>query len=45
MYIYDNIAEFFLEEEMFQTKVVVEIKTHILCPVIIFESRVVYEKV
>ena len=45
MYIYDNIAEFFLEEEMFQTKVVVEMKTHILYPVVFFESRVVYEMV
>jgi len=30
------LAQFFLEWEMFQTKVVEKIKTHILCPVTFF---------
>jgi hypothetical protein len=33
MYIYDNICEFLLEWEMFQTKVIEKIKTHILCSI------------
>jgi len=38
------LAHFFLEWEMFQTKVVEKIKTHILCSVFFFfENRVVYE--
>ena len=32
------LAQFFLEWEMFRTKVVEEIKTHILCSVIIFRK-------
>jgi hypothetical protein len=30
------LAHFFLEREMFQTKVVEKIKTHILCSVMLF---------
>jgi hypothetical protein len=30
------VAEFFLERDMFQTKIVGEVKTHILCSVSIF---------
>ena len=38
------LAHFFLQWEMFQTKIVEEIKTHILCPVtFFFENRTVYE--
>jgi len=38
------LAEFFLESEMFQTKFVEEIKTHILCSVtFFFETRTFYE--
>jgi hypothetical protein len=38
------LAEFFIEWERFQTNVVKEIKTHILCSVIFFvENRAVYE--
>jgi hypothetical protein len=38
------VAQFFLEWEMFQTKVVEKIKTHILCSVtFFFENRAVYE--
>jgi len=34
---FDNVSlEFFLEREMFQTKVVEKIKTYILCSVIFF---------
>jgi hypothetical protein len=41
-YIY--VAELFLEWEMFQTKVVEKIKTHILCSITFFsEIRDVYE--
>ena len=36
------LAQFFLEWEMLQTKVVEKIKTHILGSVIIFENSVVY---
>jgi beta-galactosidase GanA len=37
-------AEFFLEFEMFQTKVVEKIKTHILCSITFFsEDRTIYE--
>ena len=35
-------AHFFLECEMFQTKVVEKIKKHILCSVTFFENRAVY---
>jgi len=37
------VAQFFLQLEMFQIKVVEEIKTHILCSVTFFENPVVYE--
>jgi hypothetical protein len=38
------LAQFFLEREMFQTKVVEKIKTHILCSItFFFETRAVYE--
>jgi len=37
------IAQFFLEWEMFRTKVVEEIKTHILCSITFFLNRTVYE--
>jgi hypothetical protein len=33
-----NLAEFFLEWEMSQTKVVQKIKTHILCSIIFFSK-------
>jgi len=37
-------AEFFLEREMFQTKIVQKIKTYILLPIFFFfENRAVYE--
>jgi hypothetical protein len=32
------LAQFFLEREMFQTKVVAKIKTHILCSVTFFRK-------
>jgi hypothetical protein len=38
-----NLAQF-LELEIFQTKVVENIKTHVLCSVTFLNSRVVYEK-
>ena len=37
------LAQLFLEWEMFQTKVVEKIKTHILCSATFFENRPVYE--
>ena len=37
------LAQFFLELEMFQTKVVEKIKTRILCSIFFFENRAVYE--
>ena len=38
------LAQFLLEREMFQTKVVERIKTHILCSITCsFENRAVYE--
>jgi hypothetical protein len=37
------LAHFFLEWEMFQTKFVENIKTHLLCSVTFFENRAVYE--
>ena len=45
IYIYrSHLAEFFLEWQMFQTKVVEKIKTHILCSVIFFfEILALYE--
>jgi len=33
-------AEFFVEREMFQMKVLEKIKTHILCPIIFFPKIV-----
>ena len=45
-HIWSYLAQFFLEWEMFQTKVVEKIKTHILCSVaffLSFENRPVYE--
>ena len=42
--LWQYFAEFFLELEMFQTKVVRNMKTHILCSVIFFfGNRAVYE--
>ena len=44
IHFWSYLAQFFLEWEMFQTKVVQEIKTHILCSLIFFpENRAVYE--
>ena len=37
------LAELFLEWEMFQTKVVGKIKTHILCSIMFSENLIVYE--
>jgi len=38
------LAQFFLEREMFQTKFVMKIKTHILCSITFFPgNRAVYE--
>jgi len=37
------LIQFFLECEMFHTKVVKQIKTHILCPITSFEDRAFYE--
>ena len=43
VYLWKYLAEFFLECEMFWTKVVGRIKTHILCSITLFsESRTVY---
>jgi hypothetical protein len=44
-YFWSYFAQFFLEWEIFRTKVVEEIKTHILCSVTFFfsENRAVYE--
>ena len=43
-HIYDNISLNSSYKEMFETKVVEKIKTHILCPVtFFFENRAVYE--
>jgi hypothetical protein len=38
MHFWSYLAQFFLEWEMFQTNVVEEIKTHILCSVTIFRK-------
>ena len=44
IHFWSHPAQFFLEWEMFQTKAVQKIKTHILCSVIfLFENRAVYE--
>ena len=38
------LAQFFLEWEMFQTKIIEKIKTHVLCSVTFFsEDRAVYK--
>jgi len=39
------LAQFFLEREIFQTKIVEKIKTHILCSATFFfiENRAIYE--
>ena len=37
------LAQFFLEWEMFQTKVVEEIKTHVFNNFFFFENRAMYE--
>ena len=37
------LAHVFFEREIFQTKVVEKIKAHILCSVIFYENRTVYE--
>ena len=42
-YVHLYLAEFFLEWEMFQTKVVQKIKTHICLFSNISENRAVYE--
>ena len=43
VYLWKYLAEFFLECEMFWTKVVGRIKTHILCSITLFpENRTVY---
>jgi hypothetical protein len=43
-YFLSHLAHFFLESEMFQTKVVEKIKTHILCSAtFFFEKRAVCE--
>jgi uncharacterized protein (DUF362 family) len=36
------LAEFFLEWEMFQTKVVEKIKTHILCSITLFLKNMLF---
>ena len=43
MYFLSHIAQFFLEWEIFQTKAVEKIKTHIFCSITFFENRAVYE--
>jgi hypothetical protein len=39
VYLWSYLTQFFLEWEMFQTKVVEKIKTHILCSITIFFSK------
>ena len=43
IHLWSQLAQFFLEWKMFQTKVVEKIKTHILHSVTIFGKRAVYE--
>ena len=43
IYIFDHLPRSFLEWEMFRTKVVEKIKTHILCSITFVENRSVYE--
>jgi len=40
---WSHLAQFFLEWEMFMTKVVQKIKTHILCSITFCRNRTVYE--
>jgi hypothetical protein len=42
-HLWSHLAEFFLEWEMFQTKVIDKIKTHFLCPVTFFMENRAYE--
>jgi hypothetical protein len=43
-YFWSYLGQFFLEWEMFQTKVVEQLKTHILCSIFLFlRNRAVYE--
>jgi len=44
-YIYEYVTEFFLEREMFRTKVVEKIKTPILYSVNFSENRAIYDTV
>jgi hypothetical protein len=37
-HLWQYLAEFFIEKEMFQTKVVEKIKTHILCSILFFQK-------
>jgi len=41
IHLWTNIAQFFLEWEMFQTKIVEKIITHILCSMIFFLKKIV----
>ena len=43
IYFWSYLAQFFLEWEMFQTKAIEEIKTHILCSVTFFEYSAIHE--
>jgi hypothetical protein len=43
VHLWEYLAQFFLEWEMFQTKVVEKIKTHISCSITLSRSRAVYE--
>jgi hypothetical protein len=45
VHLWDCPAEFLLEWETFQTKVVDKIKTHILCSITFFEKRAGNERV
>jgi hypothetical protein len=38
VHLWQYLAEFFLEWEMFETKVVEKIKTHILCSIMFFQK-------
>jgi len=42
MYFFSDPAQFFLELEMFQKKIVDETQTYILCTITFFEIRTVY---
>ena len=43
VHLWQYLAQFFLEWEMFQTEVLEKIKTRILCSVKFSENRAVYE--